>query len=70
MDYDERIFDELLTISNKVYSLYSDLQDIEIAIATTGDNKNNIDRKKLKKDMIVLNSIISLIQSIRETFRS
>jgi len=70
MDYDERIFDELLTISDNVYLLYNDLHDIEIAIATTGDNKNNIDRKKLKKDMIVLNSIISLIQSIRETFRS
>jgi len=70
MDYDKRIFDELWTISNKVYSLYSDLQDIEIAIATTGDNKNNIDRKKLKKDMIVLNSINNLIQSIVETFRS
>ena len=70
MDYDKRVFDELLTMSDNIYSLYSDLHDIEIAIATTGDNKNNIDRKKLKKDMIVLNSIISLIQSIRETFRS
>ena len=70
MDYDERIFDELLTISDNVYLLYNDLHDIEIAIATTGDNKNNIDRKKLKKDMIVLNSINNLIQSIVETFRS